>query len=88
VVKKFLALTSYYRNFIKGYTQLAESLAELTRQTISINNKKFRKRFQWTPQCQSAFEQFIDVLSTAPILAHPNHEQRYRCRVSVPFFHN
>jgi transposase InsO family protein len=62
-VRSFLGLANYYRRFIKGYTQLAVPLLELT---------KKEKGFQWSENCQKSFDSIKEALSSAPVLRMPN----------------
>ena len=61
-VRQFIGLASYYRRFIPSFSSVAEPLRALTK-----NNAVFN----WTPECQSAFERLKDLLVSAPVLAYP-----------------
>ncbi|XP_034549911.1 uncharacterized protein LOC117820296 [Notolabrus celidotus] len=61
-VRQFLGLASYYRRFVQDFAAVAEPLHELT--------KKYTQ-FQWTPECQAAFERLKHLLTTTPILGYP-----------------
>jgi hypothetical protein len=62
-VRSFLGLTGYYRNYVKGYAQMAVPLFELTKKEVA---------FVWDRGCQSSFEALKGVLVAAPILVRPN----------------
>jgi hypothetical protein len=62
-VRAFLGLTTYYRNYVKGYSYIAIPLFELTK-----NNTMF----MWTPQCQNAFNVLKHALVKTPISVRPN----------------
>lgn len=62
-LRRFLGLTSYYRRFIRNYSKVAEPLNRLLRKG---------KLFQWSNECQDAFEQLKKRLVEAPILIHPD----------------
>jgi hypothetical protein len=34
-------------------------------------------KFQWTDQCQSAFQQLRQLLTSAPVLAQPDHSKSF-----------
>lgn len=72
-VKKFLGLTSYYRDFIPGYTEIAEPLSRLTR-----NEGKVKVKFQWSTECTQAFKQFLQALASPPILSYPDFSKEFR----------
>jgi hypothetical protein len=58
-IKSFLGLTGYYRNYVRGYSQLVASLFELTKRDID---------FVWNLDCQQAFEAVQRALIDAPML--------------------
>jgi transposase InsO family protein len=62
-VRSFLGTCSYYRRFIKGFAGIAKPLHKLTEK---------QSDFLWTAECQTAFEQLKEHLTTAPILAYPS----------------
>ncbi len=61
-VQRFLGLAGWYHRFVPNFSQIAEPLNAL---------KKKNKSFQWTPQCQQAFDHLKACLSSPPILGHP-----------------
>ncbi len=61
-VRSFLGTASYYRRFIPGFATIASPLHEMT-------NKD--KRFEWTAECQYAFDHLKGMLCQAPVLAFP-----------------
>ncbi|NYT28650.1 MAG: hypothetical protein H0A76_12815 [Candidatus Thiodubiliella endoseptemdiera] len=58
----------YYRKFIQNFSKLAKCLHKLT--------EKGRK-FEWTNECQSAFEELKNRLVSSPILAHPDFSKKF-----------
>ena len=68
-LRTFLRLSNYYRRYIKGYSEIAEPLHQLTRKTA--------KGFHWNFQCQQAFDALKCQLVSPPILAYP--------RFDIPF---
>ena len=65
---QFLGFTSYYHRFIGSFAKIASPLHRLTRKSTE---------FQWTDECQAAFDWLKDKLTTAPILAFPNFDFRF-----------
>ena len=61
-VQQFLGLCNYYRQFIKGFSEIAAPLTHLTRKDVD---------FQWSDSVQQCFEKLKLALCTAPILAYP-----------------
>ena len=62
-LRQFLGLTSHYRRFIHNYAKIAHPLYALTRKGA---------QYQWTAQCEVAFETLKDKLLTPPVLAYPD----------------
>ena len=64
-VRSFLGLCSYYRKFVKGFADIAKSLHKLTGND---------SEFHWTEDCEKAFTNLKERLTTAPILGFPLDE--------------
>ena len=62
-LREFLGLTSYYRRFIDGYSQMAKPLYQLTKKDVP---------YSWSPAHQQAFERLKERLTAAPVLVYPN----------------
>ena len=58
-VRGILGFCNYYRQFIDGYSRIAEPLTRLTRK---------HQPFHWTLECQHSFEQLKNTLIKAPLL--------------------
>lgn len=67
-VRAFLGLCSYYRRFMKSFAQRAAILSHLTGKDIP---------FQWTADCQEAFEFLWAALCVEPIVSHPDFTKRF-----------
>ena len=67
-VRSFLGLASYYRRFIRGFAEIAAPLHRLTEKMT---------RFEWTDECDGAFEQLKAALVSAPILSYPRAAGKY-----------
>ena len=61
-------MAGYYRRYIKDFANIAKPLHRLTERM---------SRFDWTNECQAAFEELRHRLSTAPVMAHPNFELQF-----------
>ena len=59
----FLRLTGYYRKFILLFVDIIKPLYKLLRKVTW---------FQWSTQCQSAFEHLKNALCKKPILQYPD----------------
>jgi len=64
-VRSFVGLCSYYRRFVLGFATISAPLHDMT---------KKGRTFQWTRECQEAFDQLKVVLTSAPILAMPDDQ--------------
>lgn len=62
LIRQFLGLASYYRRFIPNFAKVSGPLHLLTKKSV---------RFEWTVQCQEAFELLKELLCSAPVLAYP-----------------
>ena len=67
--QQFLGLASYYRQFIKNFASIASPLHKLT--------EKSKTNFQWTSQCQEAFDCLKTHLISPPVLAMPDWSQSF-----------
>uniref|UniRef100_A0A8C6M0S4 ribonuclease H n=1 Tax=Nothobranchius furzeri TaxID=105023 RepID=A0A8C6M0S4_NOTFU len=67
-LQSFLGLASYYRRFIRGFAHIARPLHQLVEKG---------KRFQWSNNCQVAFDGLKARLIAAPVLAHPDPDKTF-----------
>ena len=67
-VRQFLGLGSYYRRFIRNFAEIAHPLHLLTQKDAI---------FQWSPECQKAFQQLKDALVSPPVLAYPDFSKSF-----------
>jgi hypothetical protein len=63
-----LGLFSYYRRFIKDFSQKASSLYELL---------KKENEYIWTKDQQEAFEELKQLITTAPVVKYPDFDQPF-----------
>ena len=69
-VHSFPGLTGYYRRFIPHYATIAQLLTKLT-------SKEYYNRFEWSKECQAAFEKLKHLLCSAPILRYPDFNREF-----------
>ena len=67
-IQSFLGFASYYRRFIKDFAAIANPLHRLTEKGA---------QFKWTAECERAFQQLRDSLTSTPILAHPDFNRPF-----------
>jgi hypothetical protein len=62
-VDSFMGLEGYYRQFVEGFSKIANPITEL---------QKKNKKFVWTKKCVEAFRRLKELLTTTPILKVPD----------------
>ena len=67
-VRSFLGLCSYYRKFVGHFADIAKPLHKLTQK----NHK-----FEWTTDCQEAFDKLKRALTSSPILSYPQPNGKF-----------
>ena len=67
-VRSFVGLCSYYRRFVAGFADIAAPLHALTRKNA---------KFEWTAECQQAFDALKEKLTTAPVLGMPQNDGQF-----------
>ena len=74
--RAFIGLCQYYRRFVPNFSGIASPLHALTKKGA---------RFEWTAECQSAFDQLKEILVGADVLALPRDEGMFilDCDASV-----
>jgi hypothetical protein len=74
-IQSFLELAGYYRRFIEGFSKISKPMTELLEKD---------KQFNWTPACESSFQELKKCLTTAPVLVMPNMKKPFSiyCKAS------
>lgn len=67
-VLSFHGLANYYRKFIKGFSQIAKPLYQLTQKD---------SKFDWTPSCENTFKELKMALTSYPVLAYPDFSKEF-----------
>lgn len=68
-VRGFLGLANFYRRFIQDFATIARPLNDLTKKDLT---------WKWTDKEQKAFETLKQLFTTAPILAYPDNNCKFR----------
>ena len=83
-VHSFIGLASYYRRFIPKFAAIAHPLHALigpvaTKKKSKDKTSKVRELppFEWTLDCQAAFEQLKNALISAPVLGYPDYSKPF-----------
>jgi hypothetical protein len=61
-LRGFLGMCTYYRKFVKGFSQLCAPLTDLTK----------KGAFKWDEEAQKTMDKMKKVMSTCPVLALPD----------------
>jgi hypothetical protein len=67
-IQSFLGLAGYYQRFIEGFSRISKPMTELLEKD---------KKFNWTPACESNFQELKKRLTAAPIQVMPNMEKPF-----------
>jgi len=67
-IQSFIGCCSYYRKFIKRFSQLAAPLTELS---------KHNAQWKWTDVEENSFDSLKSTLSNAPVLLMPNYSKPF-----------
>ena len=67
-LRSFLGLASYYRQFILGFSKVANPLFALTKKDVS---------YVWSEECQKAFDKLKGCLTKAPVLVYPDFTEHF-----------
>src|SRR6266508_5165842 len=62
-IQSFLGLAGYYRRFIPDFSKIVKPMMKLLQKEA---------KFNWTSDCEAAFQQLKTLLATAAILTHPD----------------
>ena len=78
-VRGILGLGSYYRRFVKGFSELVQPLTELTKKNT---------QFKWTDTCEKAFNNLKVALTGPDIMGYPRDDSPFildtdACDVSI-----
>jgi hypothetical protein len=58
-IRSFLGLASYYRRFIRDFSEIAKLITRLLEKS---------RDFKWTPECQASFQELKKWLTSVPVL--------------------
>ncbi|KAL5827958.1 hypothetical protein ACOSQ4_019755 [Xanthoceras sorbifolium] len=62
-IRSFLGHAGFYRRFIQNFSAISRPLCNLLVKDVEFN---------WTPECEKAFQTLIAKLTTAPIMQSPD----------------
>jgi hypothetical protein len=69
-----LRLLNYHRAFIPGFSHIVKPLTQLLKKNV---------KFVWTEICTKALDRIINILTTEPILTHPDPKKPFELKVDA-----
>ena len=76
-VRAFIGFCNFYQRFIKNFAEIARPLHDLTR---------LGQKWIWSEREQAAFQLLKDIISTTPVLIHPDPERQFRLETDASAF--
>jgi len=76
-VQTFLGLAGYYRRFQKDYAKIALPLTNLTKTTPNTLKDQSKRKFEWTAECEEAFNRLKHNLISPPVLRYPDFNKSF-----------
>ncbi|PKI61275.1 hypothetical protein CRG98_018339 [Punica granatum] len=76
-LRSFLGLANYYRRFIKSYSSITVPLMDLLKKA---------RAWEWTDECQAAFDHLKRVVTDEPVLALPCYEKSFEVETDASDF--
>jgi hypothetical protein len=73
-VHQTLGLLNYHRAFVPGFSHIVKPLTTLLKKDIP---------FRWTSTCTHALDKIINVLTSEPVLTHPNPDKPFELEVDA-----
>ncbi len=73
-VHSTLGLLNYHRAFTPGFSHIVKPLTNLLKKDM---------KFLWTPSCTKALDKIIHILTSEPVLTHPNLEKPFELEVDA-----
>ena len=88
-LQSFIGLASYYRRFIKKFSEWSKCLHELIGPEGSVKKSKRKKvtpeSFVWKEEHQEAFDNLKEALTTSPVLAYPDFSKPFILETDASF---
>ena len=66
--RSFVGFCAYYRRYVRNFSAIAKPLHALTKKNV---------RFEWSEECQAAFDELKRCLTAAPVVSLPRDEGDY-----------
>lgn len=72
--KRFVAFANFYRRFINNFSKIAVPLHKMSQKKV---------KFQWSTECENAFQTLKNKLIAPPVLAYPDYEKQFHVVVDA-----
>ena len=81
-LRTFLGFTGYYRRFVKDYAKIVRPLNDLlvghpTNKKTKSKSKRTKTPWNWTEECQIAFDTLVERLTSPPVLAYADFSRPF-----------
>ena len=73
-VRSTLGLLNYHRAFVPGFSHIVKPLTTLLKKDTKL---------LWTPACSKALDKVIKILTSEPVLTHPNPAKPFELEVDA-----
>ena len=73
-LRSFLGMAGYYRNFCRNFSTVVHPLTSLMSPKVE---------YQWTSECQHAFESVKSLMCNTPVLAAPDFTRPFKLEVDA-----
>jgi hypothetical protein len=73
-VRSTLGLLNYHRAFVPGFSHIVKPLTQLLKKNT---------KFLWMENCTKVLDRIINILTTAPVLTHPDPEKPFELEVDA-----
>jgi len=75
-LRTFLGFAGYYRKFVSDYAKLVKPLNDLLARLLKPNGPA-KPAWSWSPHCDDAFNEVVEILTSPPVLAYPDFEKPF-----------
>jgi hypothetical protein len=73
-VRSTLGLLNYHRAFVPSFSHIVKPLTQLLKKNV---------KFVWTEIYTKALDRIINILTTKPVLTHPDPEKPFELEVDT-----
>ncbi|KAK3745520.1 hypothetical protein QZH41_009917, partial [Actinostola sp. cb2023] len=80
-LRSFLGFSGFYRKFVQNYAKMVKPLTDLAAGMMKPKKKgnDSDSQWEWSDDCQRAFQETVAALSSPPVLMYPNFTLPFIC---------